>query len=285
MDNAILVPTDFSEVAQNAIQYAIGLAKQMQIKKIILFHAWQQPLVVNADIVNAELLNSEVIREASVDNLKEEKEKLETQLSGSGIDVESILEYGGLIQGIENLCEKVAISFVVMGVTGKGKFDESIIGSNSIDAAKKISKPVIIIPSSVQYSPIKKVVLSSDYKDIDTTLPKEVVNLLIAKTQAKLYVIHVDLGGELIDDKVRANANAKIEVLLRDSRPEFHVLHEPDYVEAINTFAKDHQVDLIVAIPKKKGFWENLFKPSRTKQLAFNGDTPMLVLHYPGETK
>src|SRR5690349_17621168 len=40
----ILVPVDYSDIAKNAVYYAIGFAKQLQADKIILYNAFQPPL-------------------------------------------------------------------------------------------------------------------------------------------------------------------------------------------------------------------------------------------------
>ena len=42
----ILVPTDFSEEARNAAEYAVKLAKEVKAK-VILFHTFQVPIPIS----------------------------------------------------------------------------------------------------------------------------------------------------------------------------------------------------------------------------------------------
>lgn len=277
MNRSLLVPTDFSEVADNASKYALALARQTGISKIILFHSWQQPLVISADMVNAELVNGEIIRESSEENLKRSKAELQAA-AGDSVTVESFLDYSEVTSGIEDFCKSNNVTCVVMGVTGRDLFDEKIIGSNAVTTARRIGTPIIILPASVSYGAIRKVLLLSDYRDIENTLPATPIKDLLHITGAKLYIAHVDQRGEKLDDSIVEADNRLFDRLFPEENPEFHILHEPDYIEAVNHFVKENDIDLIIAMPKKKTFWQSIFQPSRTKQLAFNGETPMLLL-------
>jgi len=50
---SILMVTQFSAACQNATNYAIGLAKQMKIDKLILFNSWNPSGNTAEEIINS----------------------------------------------------------------------------------------------------------------------------------------------------------------------------------------------------------------------------------------
>ena len=58
----IIVPTDFSDTARNAALYAINLAKQLGCKKIILYNAYQTPLVTDANMALIDAIDIEELK-------------------------------------------------------------------------------------------------------------------------------------------------------------------------------------------------------------------------------
>lgn len=65
----ILVPTDFSATAQNAARYALQLAGQLGAPKVILYNAYQAPLMIDPMVPAVQLLDEEQLRSSSQDSL------------------------------------------------------------------------------------------------------------------------------------------------------------------------------------------------------------------------
>lgn len=284
MKRTILVPVDFSDVAMHTAKYAVKIAKQLQIDKILLYHAWQLPVTANPEVPSITQETSIALEEGSHYALAEFKKRLEASFTEENtVEVDSVIEYSNISSGVGAICKEHDVTLVVMGVTGSGKFDETFVGSHAVNTAKRIDTPVLIVPASYEYSPIQDILFSCDYKDIESTLPVEKLKRVLHLTQAKLFVAYVDTTGALTDNAKAENEisekNQVLKSLLDSDNIDFHVIHKADYVEAINTFAVNNNIDLIIAIPKKKSFWDSIFKPSRTKQLAFNGNRPLLVVH------
>lgn len=277
MKKSILLPTDFTELAYHAADYAVNLAKQINISQIIVYHAWQAPVTIDAGYSNANIVNGEELREISDENLHSFAEKIQ-QLAGAGIQIVKEIEYSPVASGVEDICEKYDVAYVVMSVSGSGKFVEKVIGSNAVTTAKNSTIPVIIVPASYSYKPIKHIALSCDYKEIKATIPIVPIKTILQETSAKLFVVNVDVTRELSDQDLE-DANKMLHESFESTDPEFHVLEEDNFIEAINNFSNENDIDLLIVVPKKKGFFETLFKGSRTTELAFNGIRPILVVH------
>jgi len=275
--NNILVPTDFSPTAKNAALYALHLARQVNGKKIILYNAYQQPVTTDATMTPIELIDFDELKQISEANI----EQFRTSLQSSGADdivIETVSEFNTLTAGVDAVCESYNIDLIVMGVTGGGKLDETLMGSNAVNVAKHSTIPVIVVPPGTGFIDIQNVVLACDFKNVVETMPVGPIKTLLDETKAKLFVLNIDHGNK------NFSADTPFESLMLDTLfygydPEYHFVDSTDFVEGINQFANDKNIDLIITIPKKHGFFEGLFKRSHTKQLAFHSHVPMMVIH------
>ena len=66
--------------------------------------------------------------------------------------------------------------------------------------------------------------------------------------------------------------------LLKGYQPQYHFTENESFTAGINLFADNNQIDLVITMPKKHGFFDTLFKKSHTKRLAFHSHLP-LVMH------
>lgn len=273
----ILVPTDFSATARNAARYAIALAEQFKAKKIILYNAYQVPVSTDPTMPTLQLFTLEDIKKVSEEGLAHFKGEL-LPFVKEGIALETISEFNVLEEGVEELTERTQTDIIVMGITGGDKVEEVLIGSNTISVAKHAKVPVIIVPADCSFSPIKEVVLACDFKKVVETTPVQPIKDLLDQTGARLFVLNIG------NEKQPVSAEASFESLMLDTLLEgyhlqYHFLESKDFTEAINQFAQLHQVDLIITIPKKHGWFDGLFKRSHTKMLAFHSHVPLMVVH------
>lgn len=282
MKRTILIPVDFSEVAKNATKYAAGLAKILQVDTILLYHAWQLPITSNPEVPSITQETAISLEESSRELLNNFQTEVRNYVEAE-TEVEILLEYNQIANGINELCESREITLVVMGVTGSGKFDETFIGSHAVNTARKIIPPVLIVPNGFASSPLVDVMLSFDYKDTLGVLAVSKLRKLLNYTNAKLEVVYVDKDGKLETDATERtlynNKTVAFTEALGMQKIDFHIIPKSDYVEAINTYAMEETIDMIIVVPKKKGFWESLFKASHTKQLAFNTVKPLLIVN------
>lgn len=276
----ILVPTDFSTTAQNATLYALELAAQLGAAKIVLYNSYEIPVTIDPMVPGVQMLDIESIKEGSEKSLENEKYKL-SSLNRS-IEIETISEYGALTTGLDSICEKAGADLIVMGITGGGLLSEKLIGSNTISVAKHTRIPVIIVPADAKFTKVSQVMLLSDFDHADETIPIVPVRKLLAETKGKLFVFNLeevpDQYGVMYPSNMMGESYA-MHTLLKDLNPEYHFSHKKNYIEAVNEFAHEHAIDLIITIPKKHSFIESFFKSSHTKMLAFHSHVPLMVVH------
>lgn len=275
----ILIPTDFSATAKNASMYAIELAKQIQVQRIILYNAYQTGFNVIADPMIPALgaLDLEALKEGSKEALENFKDELKGFVPNT-IKLDAISEFALLTDGIIELSKAENVDLIVMGITGGGALQENLFGSNTINVAKHTKVPVLIIPQNAKFIKFDKILLACDFHKVVETTPVAPIKQLLDATKAKLFVLHIDnYNSENIPE-------IKFESLMLDTLfdgyyPEYHFSNDPDFTESINEFVVEKQIDLIITIPKKHGLFDSIFKRSHTKMLAFHSHVPLMVLH------
>jgi len=273
----ILVPTDFSSTAKNAAMYAINFAKQLKYERIILYNAYQAPLTTDPDIAMINTVDITELEKSSKTNLENFKMLLKPYCDAS-VTLDMISEYGAVTYDINEICKSNEVDFIVMGVTGVGKVEETLIGSFAIDVARRSEVPVIIVPPDATFTKIEEVMFACDFSKVVETTPVESIKKLLDASEAKLFVVNIDHNNKRFNSDTPFES-LMLDTLLYDYKPEYRFIDDPDFVEGINKAALDKQVDLIITIPKKMGWFEGLFKKSRTKMLAYHSHVPLMVVH------
>ena len=273
----ILVPTDFSETAKNAALFAISLAKQLKTGRIILYNAFQSPVVTDPNMARVDVVDIKELQKSSEENLEYFRLVLKP-FCGTDITIDTLSEYGMLSVDINDVCKAQNVDLIVMGVTGAGKLTENLIGSFAIDVARHAKLPVIIVPPGAGFTEINEIMLACDFSKVVDTTPVDAIKKILDETGAKLFVVNIDHKSKHFTPDTPFES-LMLDTLLQGYKPEYHFIDNENFVEGINSFALDKQVDLIITIPKKMGWFEGLFHKSHTKSLAFHSHVPIMVVH------
>jgi hypothetical protein len=70
-----------------------------------------------------------------------------------------------------------------------------------------------------------------------------------------------------------------LQTLLGELNPTYHFIEEEDIEAGINRFAEENNLDLLITIPKKHRFIEDIFKRSSTKHLLKGARVPVVGMH------
>ena len=274
----ILVPTDFSATAKNAALYALKLADQLKIKKIILYNAYQAPpILTEATIPVMPMLDIDSLRDISNEGMKNFKNQILAECP-VGVLIEDKTAFAVLSDEIKDITKDAGADLIVIGISGTSKMEEMMIGSTATSIMKHAEIPVIIIPEDVKSNHIKNILFACDYKKVLEPSTLQYLKKMLDATGAKLHVVNFyENKGEINSDKMHQQ-----EVLvsqLENYQPKIHSIYNPDFVEGINAFVEEYSIDLVISVPKKHGFFEGIFKESHSKQLAFHSHVPMMFIH------
>ena len=274
----ILVPTDFSATAKNAAIYAIELAKQIGAAKVVIYNAYEvimPSMAIDPMVPSMMPIDLETYKNISENGLESFSKELLPACGGTVV-LETMSDLNTLASGICEAAEKTGAALIIMGITGGNAMEESLIGSNTVDVAKEVTVPMIIVPPNAVFKIIEEITLAVDLKKVAATTPVEPIKKLLDIIKAKLFVLHVNDGE---DDADKDDQMAVLNGLLKGYNPEYFFVNNISFIDGINDFVYSKNVDLIITIPKKHGWFETLFKRSHTKLLAFHSHVPLMVVH------
>jgi nucleotide-binding universal stress UspA family protein len=272
----ILVPTDFSPIADNAINYAVEIAKLTKARLIFL-HAYHMPIITSE--VPVVLPTAEEIEEDCMADLNRTKEKILSE-SGIDLDITCVCKYGLAVDEIKDFEADNKIDLLVLGMRGAGFIGEKLIGSVTTSLMRKVKCPLLAIDERVKFKPLKKIALASDYKEIENINILDPLKELMRLFSSHLHVVNVVREkAELVPTTEEASVGVKLEHSLEDVEHSFHYAENNDVVEGINEYVTEHNIDLVVMIPRTHSVVTNVFKEPHTKRMAFHTKVPLLVLN------
>ena len=276
--NTILVPTNFLPASFNAAQYALAMAEELNIETLILYNVYQQLITDDIAMTNFIGQDAEELRSASEEVLSRFKQKLAGNETSS-IQIKTVSDYNTIKPGIIDAAKEYKADFIVMSVTAAhDKIDVLITENNAVGVAKDTEVPVLMIPENATYKKPKRILFACDLKKVVQTTPVDAMRKILDETKAELFVLHVEASANDFDGKLTAET-LMLDNLLGKYNPKYHFAADKHFGEAIDKFALDNNIDLIIMIPKKHGFFENLFSTSHTKQLAFHTHIPIISIH------
>jgi nucleotide-binding universal stress UspA family protein len=248
----ILVTTDFSEVSDRALDYAIALARRYDAR-IYLTHIitpdpfqFAEPQLAQATY--------EKVRQAAEEGITD------ILISGKlrGVPHEVLLDEGNVWPTLEKLIGKHEIDLVVCGTHGRGKVQKILIGSVAEEIFRQADTAVLTVGPSVKSEVRKEIELSHILFSTDFGPGAEKAAAyafsLAQEHNASLTLLHViESGAAYTEESVARQREINVvrmkKLMPADSenwcKPEFRVTFG-SAVEEILIAARESQADLIV---------------------------------------
>ena len=271
----IIVPTDFSPAATNAMNYAVNMAKAIDAH-LLLLHVYQVP--VSFTEVPVVLVSIDELRKGAENQLEELKRGIEYTTSGK-VQVYTEIKMGDVVDELNELSNNVHPFAVVMGTKGHTGLERALFGSNTLTAIKKLHWPVICVPPEKEYgNGIKRIGLACDFREVIESTPTNAIKELVKEFNGELHVLNIDYDNKQFDSET-PEQSMLLHTMLEELNPQYHFIQHQDVEDGINEFADQNNLDLVIAIPKKHKLLEGLFKKSSTKQLVFESHVPVMCVH------
>jgi nucleotide-binding universal stress UspA family protein len=266
----IIVATDFSPVALNALYYAADLCL-VTGSDLVLFHALPIPAADHEWEETPALLPD---AEAQLNWLRD---KILFRMA-ERIRVTTKLEVGEVVLQLQEYCEAVSPYAVVMGAEGTNTFERFLFGAKTITAMQKLSWPLIVIPPEVKFRNIRKIALACDLKNVES-IPLQEIKTLVKQFDASLHVLHVSTyDGEMFTTG-RVEELDLLRDLLRELKPEYHHFRNEQIEDVIVGFSETNNIDLLIVIPKEHNALSKLFHHSVSRGLVLHAHVPVMAIH------
>ncbi|MGB7785260.1 MAG: universal stress protein [Salinimicrobium sp.] len=264
----IIVATDFSEEAENALEYTGALAK-LNRSKVVIFNSYSLPF----HTANS-LLPAESISRLEENNRLLLKERAENLADKYGIQVEY---QSGLFlvleDELEQLFSKYDADMVVMGMASRS-IEQDIFGNTTTSVILQLKYPVLAVPVKAHFQEVKNILFAcEDIQKVEKEV-KQKVKELARQLQAKIEVFHVEDPHHHTRQIMADNVIPEFE----DVDYIFKSKDADNVIRAIEAEIKETDAKMLVMIPQEYGFWESLVHKSKTRMMASGLSIPLFSI-------
>ena len=273
----LVVPTDFSSVSVNAMNYAVDMAQAINAG-IVLLHVYNVPVsFTDSPVSPVTTVSIEEMKRTSEERLEELKKNLVIATAGQ-IQVYTEARLGNTIEELNAICKSVQPLAIIMGSHGATGLERMIMGSNTLTAMRQLKCPVLVVPPGTTYHGIKKIGLACDFENVVRSTPIEYIKNIVKEFGADLYVLNVqDIDQDDLEEATMDTVY--LDAMLEDVSPKYVQLTGKDVMESINSFAENNNLDLVMVIPKKHKFIDSLLHKSKSKELITHAHIPIVSIH------
>ena len=279
MNKRILIPTDFSASARNAIMFATELYKEVPCE-FFLLNAFQisgysvdSPLDPDPEDIAFQSAYSE-----STKGLEDVLEMLEFHPDNPKHRIETIATYNTLLHAVKSTIAKKDIDLVVMGTKGITGAESLIFGTNAINIMEGVTTcPVLAIPEEYGFENPREIVFPTDYK---AHYKRRELNYLLEIAtlhKASIRVLHIKKKVDL-NRKQQANKEL-LATILEDTDHSFHSLEDSKVHRGIGAFVNSRESNMIAFINRKHHLLDHLLSRPLIKELGYHYKIPILALN------
>lgn len=268
----ILVPTDFSNEAENAIKVAAQLSKKHNCE-LILLHMLDLPLTqlhdggVPTDLPEAvyfmKLAHKQFEGVMDKDYLKD-------------ITVHEMVDFHDIATGILETCKKNDVDLIVMGSHGADGLKEMFIGSNAEKIVRTSETPVLVIKNEHKNFDIKEFVFASDFKNDNKETYKQAIKLANA-FNAKIHLLMVNTVGNFT---TTAAAKVRISEFIKNNdfkNYTINIYNDETVEKGILNFSHIIDADLIgISTHGRQGI-AHFFNGSLSEDLVNHAKRPVIT--------
>lgn len=271
----ILVPIDFSEHSEYALETAATIAKKHG-SEIFVLHM----LELSNAIYTA---SSDSLNEEAVFYLKLAEKKMHTFLDRNfleGIAVTPIVKHFKVFKEINDVIDAHDINLVVMGSHGASGVKEVIVGSNAEKVVRYAEVPVLIVKHNPILLEFDTAIFASDFSDeaIEAYLKaKSTFNKLNSEMHI-LYVNTPDNGFkssteiDILMTKFLKKADGNLENLTN-----VHVVSDYSVERGILNFGNNIGADLVAVATHGRRGLSHFFEGSISEDIANHSTLPVMT--------
>ena len=195
----VLVPYDFSQTANYALNFALSLSANYSGIEITVLHIIETPVATGMGTMGGGLdsipeFENQIYFMELIEMRKRQLKEIHEKYAGSSINLNTKLVLGSVFKGISESISEQNPDLIVMGSKGASGLEEVIIGSNTEKVVRTASCPVITIKEETDVSKMKKIVFASDFRESDENVANRFKRIQ-SVFNAQFYFVIVNTPG------------------------------------------------------------------------------------------
>lgn len=270
----IICPTDFSTVANNAVEYAAQVAKaaNAELEMIHLeFLSPASPVYSGLEASKNVASSTELLKKMCADIH-------DTFHINCHYKVEAVSD------SIEYILSEAAAedTLIVMGTNGMDDLYQDIFGTNTYQVLKKAKAPVLVIPEGAVYKPVNKIALAWDYS-CNSKGSYLQVKEMFRVFKPEMTLLHVSSEKTVVSDEVYSAMKEDVYSCLgTDENVSFARIYCEDpnaFADHMDEYMSEQDAELLAITFYDRGKLKNIFHGTIIKELSEIAWYPLLILH------
>ena len=273
----ILIPTDFSNNADNAIDYACELFKY-EVSEIYLMHAYQDDIYSDKELLTRETLDevTKIIKQRSLKQLDAILKRVRDAAPNPRHSFKLIAANEQLIDLADTIVDDENIDIIIMGTRGATDDRKLTFGSNTLQVLKYVQCPVLAIPQNYRYTQPKHILFPTNYLIPYKRRELKLLSEIAAPFRTQIDLLHVS-GIKKLSLRQEDNRDF-IKDELSKNKVDFKTVKEKKVVQAINKYIAEHDIDMLVMVNTRHSFLENILYRSTIDKVSLSLDIPFLAM-------
>jgi nucleotide-binding universal stress UspA family protein len=275
----ILVPTDFSQPAQFAVDTATAIAKKARAE-VILLHVIEEPgtesFNVEGEVSTSDDWNERLFMRQMIEKAKNKLGVMSKAIELSGVSSSYKLRIGELLHGIQSLITNQQVDLIVMGTSGRSEFEEFVVGSNTEKVVRNAWCPVLTVHQPPSKGDLKNIVYASSLSDSEQSF-SEVVKNTQALYNATIHLVRINTPMNFTSDNEMKPLMEKFARKLHLKNYTINVYNDETEEEGIIHFANSINADLLALATHGRTGVARLLAGSIAEGVATHSQRPVLT--------
>ncbi|MDX2283129.1 MAG: universal stress protein [Bacteroidia bacterium] len=271
----ILIPTDFSEVATRATDYALELAAQKGAR-VILMHAYYTPPVATS--IPRELVDTMEAEKRTHAEQHLRQEAVRAARIAPTVDVSIHAESGEAIESIVRAAETLQASLIVLGTAGEKSISESILGSVATRVMESAACPVLTVPTTAGWRPIRQIAFACSPEDAAGEVLTSALEWA-APLRATIHCVYVGQGEEAQAESARMQARIA-DLQAAGKAVALSIRPEHDLRVGLMRCAEEIEADLIALVPRRRYRASDPAHETLLHHMTMHSRIPLLAFHF-----
>jgi len=278
----ILVPTDFSDCANNATEAAASIAKRTGAKLYIM-HIINMPTYES----NTTIETVHNVPEALF-IMKHVRKKFAALMSlpmFEGIDLEEIIEFNTVYEAISEHASKVSADLIIMGTHGASGREEFLVGSNTERVIRTAEVPVLTIKNRHQNFDVKDIVFASNFFEESYGIFENIKSFARA-FNARIHLLKVVTPSHFETTRYSIKLmESFVKATNLDVDHSINIYNDSKIENGIHHFTEEISADMIAMETHGRTGIQHMLWGSITESVANHSKIPILSMKIPKEVE
>ncbi|WP_422858916.1 universal stress protein [Flagellimonas sp. S174] len=267
----IIVPVDFSEQSENALQVAASLAQKHDAELYVLHMLELSPSIMSE--------SGYIAQEQVVHLIKIGEKRFNDFLDKpylKGIKIVPIIKHYKVFQEVSEIAEKHDIDLIVMGSHGTDGLKEIFIGSNTERVVRTSDIPVLVVKGEIKHFELNNFVFACDFKEESIPALKK-AKQMAELFDAELKLIYINTpGDEFLSTEDIYNRISKFLNLAKEGL-EVEIYNDYSVEKGILNFSETVGADLIGIPTHGRRGLTHFFMGSIGEDVANHSNIPVIT--------